>query len=92
MHSPLSELCHRSIFPPHVEDIPFAPHGVTSPIGMMSSAHLCATAPNFYVLEWHWIDELDLRRNWVKEGEIIQKGFIAVPEKPGQCGRADQNS
>ena len=30
-----------------------------------------------------WIDSLDLWRNWVKEGEIIQKGFIAMAEKPG---------
>ncbi len=67
----------------HASYIPFAPHGVTSPIGMMASAHLCATVPNFYVLEWHWIDELDLWKNWVKEGEIIQKGFIAVSDKPG---------
>ena len=67
----------------HASYIPFAPHGVTSPIGMMASAHLCATVPNFYVLEWHWIDELDLWKNWVKEGEIIHQGFIAVPDKPG---------
>ena len=39
--------------------------------------------PNFLVQEWHWIDSLDLWRNWVKEGEIIQKGYIALPERPG---------
>lgn len=30
-----------------------------------------------------WIDSPELWRNWVKEGEIIQKGFITLPDRPG---------
>jgi galactonate dehydratase len=67
----------------HTYYVPVAPHAVTSPIGMMATAHVCAAIPNFLVEEWHWIDSLDLWRNWVKEGEIIQKGFITPPERPG---------
>jgi len=67
----------------HAYYVPVAPHAVTSPIGMMATAHVCAVIPNFLVQEWHWIDSLDLWRNWVQEGEIIQKGFIAPPERPG---------
>jgi galactonate dehydratase len=67
----------------HTYYVPFAPHNVTSPIGTMASAHVCAAVPNFLVLEWHWIDSLDLWRSWVKEGEIIEKGFISIPERPG---------
>jgi galactonate dehydratase len=67
----------------HTYYTPFAPHAVTSPIGMMSSAHLCATVPNFLALEWHWIDSPDLWKGWVKEGEIIEKGYIHLPERPG---------
>ena len=67
----------------HTYYVPVAPHGVTSPIGMMATAHVCAAIPNFLVQEWHWIDSPDLWRNWVKEGEIIQKGFIAPPDRPG---------
>ena len=67
----------------HTYYVPFAPHGVTSPVGMMASAHVCAAVPNFLVLEWHWIDRRDLWRNWVKEGDIIQKGFIPIAERPG---------
>ncbi len=67
----------------HAYYVPVAPHAVTSPIGMMASAHVCAAIPNFLVQEWHWIDSPELWRNWVKEGDIIQKGFIAVPERPG---------
>jgi len=67
----------------HTYYVPVAPHAVTSPIGMMATAHVCAAIPNFLVQEWHWIDSLDLWRNWVKEGEIIQKGFIVMPERAG---------
>jgi len=63
--------------------VPFAPHCVVSPIGTMSSVHVCASVPNFLVCEWHWINHLDHWKDWVKEGEIIQKGYIAVTEKPG---------
>jgi galactonate dehydratase len=67
----------------HAYYVPVAPHAVTSPIGMMATAHVCAAIPNFLAQEWHWIDSPDLWRNWVKEGEIIQKGFIHLPERPG---------
>jgi len=33
--------------------------------------------------EWHWINFPDLWKNWVKEGEIIQKGYVTVTDKPG---------
>jgi galactonate dehydratase len=67
----------------HTYYVPFAPHSVTSPIGTMASAHVCAAVPNFLVLEWHWIDSLALWKSWVKEGEIIDNGFIPIPERPG---------
>lgn len=67
----------------HTYYVPVAPHGVTSPVGMMATAHVCAAIPNFLVQEWHWIDSFDLWRTWVKEGDIIQKGYISVPERPG---------
>jgi len=62
---------------------PFAPHCVVSPIGTMASCHVCAAVPNFLVLEWHWISRLELWRNFVREGDIIDKGFVAVPDRPG---------
>ncbi|MGH9809958.1 MAG: mandelate racemase/muconate lactonizing enzyme family protein [Terriglobia bacterium] len=63
--------------------VPFAPHCVVSPIGTMATAHVCAAVPNFLVCEWHWINYLDLWRSWVKEGEIISKGYITVADRPG---------
>jgi galactonate dehydratase len=63
--------------------VPFAPHCVVSPIGTMASAHVCASIPNFLVCEWHWINHLDLWKDFVKEGEIISSGYITVPNRPG---------
>ena len=56
---------------------------VTSPIGMMATAQVCAAIPNFLVQEWHWIDSPDLWPNWVKQGEIIENGFISPTDSPG---------
>ena len=67
----------------HTYYVPVAPHCVVSPIGTMASAHVCAAIPNFLVLEWHWIERLALWRNFVEEGDIIQKGFIPIPDRPG---------
>jgi galactonate dehydratase len=67
----------------HTYYVPVAPHAVTSPIGMMATAHVCAAIPNFLVQEWHWIDSPDLWRNWVKQGEIIENGFICPTDSPG---------
>jgi galactonate dehydratase len=63
--------------------VPLAPHCVVSPIGMMASAHVCVSIPNFVVCEWHWINHPDLWKSWVKEGEIIQKGYVTPSDKPG---------
>jgi galactonate dehydratase len=67
----------------HTYYVPFAPHCVVSPIGTMASCHVCAAVPNFLVLEWHWIQRLELWRNFVQEGDIIEKGFVTVPDRPG---------
>ena len=67
----------------HVYYTPFAPHCVVSPIGTMASCHVCAAVPNFLVLEWHWISRLELWRNFVREGDIIEKGFVTLPDRPG---------
>jgi len=67
----------------HTYYVPVAPHCVVSPVGTMASCHVCAAIPNFLILEWHWLKRLRLWRDFVKEGEIISEGFIAVPNRPG---------
>jgi L-alanine-DL-glutamate epimerase-like enolase superfamily enzyme len=66
------------------QTIPVAPHNISSPVGTLASAHLCAAIPNFMVLEFHasdvpfWDDLVDGLPK-----PIIQNGFIPLPEKPG---------
>jgi len=67
----------------HTYYVPVAPHCVVSPTGTMASCHVCAAIPNFLILEWHWIGQRQLWRNFVKEGEIIENGFVRVPDRPG---------
>ena len=67
----------------HTYYVPFAPHCVVSPIGTMASCHVCAAVPNFLVLEYHWISRLAQWRSFVKEGEIIEKGYVTLPDRPG---------
>jgi L-alanine-DL-glutamate epimerase-like enolase superfamily enzyme len=38
------------------QTIPIAPHNISSPVGTLTSAHLCAAIPNFLVLEFHASD------------------------------------
>lgn len=63
--------------------IPIAPHNVSSPLGMMASAHVCASVPNFLVLEFHglpipwWNDLCD------GDKPFIENGFMPVSERPG---------
>lgn len=62
--------------------VPVAPHNVSSPIGTVAAAHLCAAIPNFLVIEFHaldvpWWDDL------VLGGPVIRDGFIHLSDKPG---------
>ncbi|MCC6167982.1 MAG: mandelate racemase/muconate lactonizing enzyme family protein [Caldilineaceae bacterium] len=63
--------------------IPFAPHNVSSPIGTLASAHVCATVPNFMVLEFHWLHR-DYWTTIIQEKEdIIKDGYIHMTDRPG---------
>ncbi len=70
----------------HTYYVPIAPHCQASPIGTMAACHAMATVPNFLVQEWHWGHPAERTAHWkqyVQEGDIIQKGYITVPERPG---------
>jgi galactonate dehydratase len=70
----------------HTYYVPVAPHCQASPIGSMASCHVLAAIPNALVLEWHWGHPAERMARWkqiVKEGEIIEKGYITVPDRPG---------
>jgi galactonate dehydratase len=68
----LAEMYHMSV----------SPHNMASPITAIAAAHICATIPNFLVLEYHssniplWSEMLSLK-------DPIKEGYIEVPEGPG---------
>jgi len=62
---------------------PIAPHNISGPIGTMASAHVCASIPNFLVLEWHaasvpFFDDLHTLGR-----PLIEDGYIVLPDGPG---------
>ncbi len=70
----------------HTYYVPMAPHCQASPVGTMASCHVLASIPNCLVLEWHWGHPAERMAEWkqyVKEGDILQKGYIAVSDAPG---------
>jgi galactonate dehydratase len=64
----------------HLHYVPFAPHMVSSPLGMIASAHLCASIPNFLMLESNQSTQYD---GIVPNAPAIEKGFLKVPDGPG---------
>ncbi|MFB3777650.1 MAG: mandelate racemase/muconate lactonizing enzyme family protein [Bryobacteraceae bacterium] len=70
----------------HTYYVPVAPHAQASPLGMMAASHMLVTIPNFLVYEWHWshpASRWEQWKNYVKEGDIIVKGYITPPDRPG---------
>lgn len=64
---------------------PFAPHMVASFLGAMASAHVCASVPNFLILEWQSYFHTDpmFKEIITYDGEWVKNSFITVSEKPG---------
>jgi galactonate dehydratase len=64
---------------------PFAPHMVASYLGAMASAHVCASVPNFLILEWQIYFHRDAMFSEIVtfDGPMVEDGFIPLSEKPG---------
>lgn len=64
---------------------PFAPHMVASYLGAMASAHVCASVPNFMILEWQiYFHKNPMFKEIVHfDGPMVEDGFITVSDKPG---------
>ncbi|CAN5344698.1 hypothetical protein BH20BAC1_BH20BAC1_22060 [soil metagenome] len=65
--------------------VPFAPHMVASFLGAMATAHVCASVPNFLVMEWQSYFPTDpmFKEIVTYDGEWVKDSFITVSEKPG---------
>jgi len=63
--------------------ITFAPHdGSLGPVAEMAAVHLCATLPNFLILE-HLEDDVPQRYEVMEPQPTIVNGFMRVPDAPG---------
>jgi galactonate dehydratase len=62
-----------------------APHGTASPLAGMAYAHVCATVPNFLILEFgHLLRKQSAPlRALLRNQPHYEKGFVQVPEAPG---------
>ena len=65
--------------------VPFSPHMVASFLGAMASCHVCASVPNFQIMEWQiYMDTDDLWKDIViYDGPRTEDSFITLSEKPG---------
>lgn len=65
--------------------VPFAPHMVASFLGAMASCHVCASVPNFMILEWQIYFHKDpmFKEIVTFDGPMVTNSFITLSEKPG---------
>jgi galactonate dehydratase len=65
--------------------VPFAPHMVASYLGAMASAHVCASVPNFLILEWQiYFHKEPMYKEIVRfDGPMVVDGYLPLSEKPG---------
>jgi galactonate dehydratase len=65
--------------------VPFAPHMVASYLGAMAAAHVCASVPNFMILEWQIYFHRDRMYDEIVsyDGPKVVDGHIPLSEKPG---------
>jgi galactonate dehydratase len=65
--------------------VPFAPHMVASYLGAMAAAHVCASVPNFMILEWQIYFHRDAMYQEIVrfDGPMVVDGFLPLSEKPG---------
>lgn len=65
--------------------VPFAPHMVASYLGAMASCHVCASVPNFMILEWQIYFHTDpmFKEIVTYDGPMVENSFITVSNKPG---------
>ncbi|ESP88569.1 mandelate racemase/muconate lactonizing enzyme family protein [Candidatus Halobonum tyrrellensis] len=62
--------------------VPVAMHNVASPVATMAAVHVGATIPNALAVEYHSY-ELGWWNDLVEEDDLIEDGYIDVPEEPG---------
>jgi galactonate dehydratase len=59
-----------------------SPHGPASPVGNVAAAHICATLPNFNILEFSY-GEVPWRAELIEPPEKIENSALPLTEVPG---------
>ena len=63
--------------------LPVSPHGPASPVGNVVAAHVCATLPNFHILEFSY-GEVPWRAEVIDPPEnVLKGGYLAFNGRPG---------
>ena len=62
--------------------MPVSPHGPASPIGNIAAAHVCATMPNFLILEYAF-GEIPWRAELIDPPEELISGELTLTRRPG---------
>ena len=63
--------------------IPFAPHNNSSALSTVGDAHVCASVPNFLVLEYHRFDDPTWDDVLATDASVIQRGHVMLTDAPG---------
>ncbi len=63
-------------------DVLVAPHNCHSPLTTLISANLCATIPNFAILELD-VDDAPWRDDLMTHPFEVEDGYLKVPDRPG---------
>ncbi len=63
--------------------VPFAPHNNSSALSTVGDAHVCASVPNFLVLEYHRFDDPTWDDVLATDASVIQRGHVMLTETPG---------
>jgi galactonate dehydratase len=63
-------------------EVNVAPHNFNGHLGSLISAHMCAVAPNFKVMEID-IDDVSWKDDIVSHPPVIENGDLVLPTRPG---------
>lgn len=66
----------------HAHDTLFAPHNCHSPLATLIAANVCATLPNFFILEFD-VDDAPWRDDLLSHPLEIRGGHLQLPQRPG---------
>jgi L-alanine-DL-glutamate epimerase-like enolase superfamily enzyme len=66
----------------HTYEVLFAPHNCHSPLTTLVSANVCATVPNFSILEFD-VDDAPWRDDLLTHPFEIEDGYLVLPDRPG---------